>query len=150
MKLHKTRRRARIRQGYVATIAALIATIAALCANAQDSAIERGRALFHEQGCYGCHGFNGETGAQDLVGTGSAVVENVDIFIAFLRARADQAPLLPTTRMPNYPENALSDADARDIFAFVDSLTLDAPNPETVPTFQAIVELAERPYNDID
>jgi len=149
MKLHTTRSDAHIRRGYVATIAALTATTA-LCVNAQDSAIERGRSLFHEQGCYGCHGFNGETGARDLVGTGSAVVENVDIFIAFLRARADQAPLLPTTRMPNYPENSLSDADARAIFAFVDSLTLDAPNPETVPTFQAILELAERPYNDSD
>ena len=135
---------------HVMSAVLLAATIAALAANAQDSAIERGRALFHEQGCYGCHGFNGETGARDLVGTGSAVVENVDIFIAFLRARADQAPLLPTTRMPNYPENALSDAEARDIFAFVDSLVLDSPNPETVPTLQAIVELAERPYNDID
>jgi mono/diheme cytochrome c family protein len=120
----------------------------AVCAYAQNSPIERGRALFYEHGCYGCHGFNGETGARDLVGTGSAVVENEGIFVAFLRARADQAPLLPTTRMPNYPENALSDEEARDIFAFVASLTLDAPDPDSVPTLQAIVELAERPYDE--
>ena len=116
---------------------------------AQDSAVERGRTLYYEHGCYGCHGFNGETGARDLVGTGSPVVENADLFLAFLRARADQAPLLPTTRMPNYPENALSDAEARDIFAFVDSFVLDAPETDSVPIFGTILELAERPYEGV-
>jgi len=128
----------------------LIAGMSSVAALAQGGDIERGRELFYVHGCYGCHGFNGETGARDLVGTGSVIVENADVFIAFLRARADQAPLLPTTQMPNYPENALSDADARDIFAYVDSFELDAPAPETVPTLRKIVELAERPYREIE
>ncbi|HMB73784.1 MAG TPA: cytochrome c [Gammaproteobacteria bacterium] len=132
--------------------ACLLAAAALWAADAfaQDGDIERGRELYYVHGCYGCHGYNGETGARDLVGTGSVIVENADIFIAFLRARADQAPLLPTTQMPNYPENALSDAEARDIFAYVDSFELDAPQPESVPALQAILELAERPYEEFE
>lgn len=107
---------------------------------------ERGRDLFYEHGCYGCHGFNGETGVQDLVGTGSPIVENVDLFVRFLRLRADQAPLLPSTRMPNYPRSALSDAAARDIFAYIRTFELDAPDVEDVPALEAIVESASRPY----
>lgn len=126
------------------------AAVWAAATTAQENAIERGRELFYVHGCYGCHGFNGETGARDLVGTGSVIVENEDVFIAYLRARADQAPLLPTTQMPNYPENSLSDADARAIFAYVDSFELDAPEPQAEPTLQAILELAERPYENIE
>jgi mono/diheme cytochrome c family protein len=105
---------------------------------------ERGRDLFYVHGCYGCHGFNGETGAQDLVGTGSPIVTDENLFVTFLRLRADQAPLLPTTRMPNYPENALSDEDARDIFAFVSGLQLNAPPADEIATFEAILNSAEQ------
>jgi mono/diheme cytochrome c family protein len=109
---------------------------------AQEPSVERGQELFYVHGCYGCHGFNGETGAQDLVGTGSPIVTDEGLFITFLRLRADQAPLLPSTRMPNYPENALSDDEARDIFAFLSSLELNAPPVESIAAFQAILEAA--------
>jgi len=107
---------------------------------------DRGKQLFYEHGCYGCHGFNGETGVRDLVGTGSPIVENVDLFLTFLRLRADQAPLLPSTRMPNYPASALSDAAARDIFAYIRTFELDAPAVDDVPALKAIVDSAARPY----
>ena len=96
--------------------------------------------------CYGCHGFNGETGARNLVGTNSPVLANAEVFTRFLRMRADQAPLLPSTRMPNYPESEVSDADARDLYAFIRSFRLNAPDVEDVPTLQQILESAERPY----
>ena len=134
----------------VTIITMLLLAVVAFEAWGQNSAIERGRDLFYVHGCYGCHGFNGETGARDLVGTGSVIVENEEVFIAFLRARANQAPLLPTTQMPNYPENSLSDEEARDIFAFVDSFELDAPDPNSVPALQSILELAERSYSPDD
>ena len=38
-------------------------------ANAQDGDAARGKELYYDHGCYGCHGYNGETGARDLVGT---------------------------------------------------------------------------------
>jgi len=103
----------------------------------------RGKELFYAHGCYGCHGFNGETGARDLVGTGSPIVSDEATFLLFLRLRADQAPELPSTSMPNFPVEALSDSEARDIFAFIRTLKLDAPAIEDVATLREILESAE-------
>ncbi|HEX6993548.1 MAG TPA: c-type cytochrome [Gammaproteobacteria bacterium] len=112
--------------------------------SAPDPAI--GKRLYYEHGCYGCHGFNGETGARDLVGTNSPIVADEQTFITFLRLRADQAPLLPSTRMPNYPVESLSDEDARHIYAYISSFELDAPEIDDVPVFKQILESAARPY----
>lgn len=106
----------------------------------------RGKQLYYDHGCYGCHGFNGETGVRDLVATNSPIIADVVTFTTFLRLRADAAPLLPSTRMPNYPESALSDAEARDIYTYVATFELDAPDVEDIPTFEAILESASRPY----
>jgi len=105
-----------------------------------------GKQLFYDHGCYGCHGFNGETGARDLVATNSPIIADVGTFITYLRLRGDQAPILPSTRMPNYPESALTDAEARDIYAFVRTLELSAPEVADVPVLRAIVDSASRPY----
>ena len=126
--------------------AALSAAMHISPAMAQGGAVAgdaaRGKQLFYDHVCYGCHGYNGETGVRDLVGTGSPIVENVETFIAFLRLRADLAPLFPTTRMPNYAESTLSDDDARDIFAYIRSFVLDAPRVEDIPALRAILESA--------
>lgn len=105
----------------------------------------RGKQLFYQHGCYGCHGYNGETGARNLVGTGSPIIADEATFLTFLRLRADQAPALPSTRMPNFPVEALSDADARDIFAFIRTLKLDAPRVEDVPVLRSILDEAQKP-----
>jgi mono/diheme cytochrome c family protein len=105
----------------------------------------RGKQLFHDHGCYGCHGFNGNTGARDLVGTNSPLIADLATFTLFLRLRADQAPLLPSSRMPNYPDSALSDAQVRDIFAYVRTFKPDAPAVKDVPALKAILESASRP-----
>jgi mono/diheme cytochrome c family protein len=105
---------------------------------------KHGRELFHAHTCYGCHGFNGETGARDLVGTNSPILSSEDTFIYFLRQRADQAPLTPSTAMPNFPENALSNQDAKDIYAFIRSFRLDAPKVEDVPALRAILDAAKK------
>jgi mono/diheme cytochrome c family protein len=105
---------------------------------------DSGKRLFYAHGCYGCHGFNGETGARDLVGTGSPIVADEATFVMFLRLRGDQAPDLPSTRMPNFPVEALTDAEARDIYAYVRTFELDAPPVEEVPTLRAILRSANR------
>jgi len=105
-----------------------------------------GKQLYYEHGCYGCHGFNGETGVRDLVGTNSPIIADEQTFITYLRLRADQAPVLPSTRMPNYPVEALSDEDARHLYAYVATFTLDAPDVDDVPVFRQILESASRPY----
>ena len=134
------------------TIGCFVALLARLWlapgdALAQDPAgsVANGRQIYYDQTCYGCHGFNGETGARDLVGTNSRVLATAEVFMRFLRLRADQAPLLPSTRMPNYPESEVSDADARDLYAFIRSFRLNAPDIEDIPTLQQILESAERP-----
>ena len=108
--------------------------------------VGKGRELFYEHGCYGCHGYNGETGARDLVGTNSAIIANEDTFLVFLRQRADQAPLSPSTRMPNFPKEAISDKEAKDIYAFIRSFQLDAPAVADIPTLQKILQSADKPY----
>jgi mono/diheme cytochrome c family protein len=104
-----------------------------------------GAKLFHAYTCYGCHGFNGETGARDLVGTNSPILSTEDTFIYFLRQRADLAPLLPSTAMPNYPENSLSNKDAKDIYAYIRAMKLDSPKVEDVPVLRKILEDAKKP-----
>lgn len=105
---------------------------------------EHGKQLYYAHGCYGCHGYNGETGVRDLVGTGSPIVMDEATFLTFLRLRADQAPVAPSTRMPNFPVEALSDSDARDIFAYVRTFKLDAPHVDDVPVLKEILDAASQ------
>ena len=103
-----------------------------------------GKQLYYRHGCYGCHGFNGETGEHRLVG--SPMVAMPEAFIAFLRLRADLVPLLPSTRMPSFPVSTLSDADALDLYAYVRTFVLHAPDPQGIAAFQKILESAQRAY----
>lgn len=129
---------------FLKTVAMLGATLftTAAVVHAQEAA--RGKALYYAHGCYGCHGFNGETGARDLVGTNSPLIADEDTFVRFLRLRGDYLPLLPSTRMPAYPESALSDADARAIYAYISEFELNAPEVENVPALLEILESAGR------
>jgi len=117
---------------------------------AQESDAANGKDLYFAHGCYGCHGYNGETGWRDLVGTNSPLVSNEDTFLLYLRLRTDYTPLVPSTRMPAYPESALNDADARDIFAYIRTFELNAPEVEDIPALQAILESASRPLKESD
>lgn len=109
---------------------------------AKDADADRGRDAYYDHGCYGCHGYNGETGWRDLVGTNSPLVASEETFLLYLRARTDFAPLVPSTRMPAYPESALNDADARDIYAYIQTFELNAPAVEDIPALQVILESA--------
>src|ERR1700685_101428 len=67
-----------------------------------------GKKLYYAYGCYACHGYNGETGARAFVGNwGNLGTEQA--FIRFLRGRANVAPLVPSTSMPNFGEASLPD-----------------------------------------
>ena len=106
---------------------------------------ESGALLFYQHGCYECHGFSGY-GRQDLNNTGSPILLNEQIFSAYLRGRQDVAPLFPSTNMPNYPANAVSDDQVSDIYAYIRSMPENLPELDDAPTLQAILESAERPY----
>jgi mono/diheme cytochrome c family protein len=105
-----------------------------------------GKKLWESYSCYGCHGFNGETGARPLVGSRSQNLAAESNFIAFLRGRANVAPVQPSTSMPNYSASTLSDAQARDIYAYVRTFKSNAPPADQIPVFNEILKAAQRPY----
>ena len=104
-----------------------------------------GKALYYNYSCYGCHGFNGETG-RAFVGNWSSNLASEENFIRFLRARANVAPATPSTSMPNFAENTLSDKQAKDIYAYIRTFKSNAPDLKDIPTLNAIVKAASRPY----
>jgi len=102
-----------------------------------------GKALYSTYGCYACHGFNGETGARPFVGRwGNLATEQG--FVAFLRARANVAPVPPSTAMPSFSESSLSDRQAKDIYAYIRTFKSSAPELKDIPTLTAIVEAAKQ------
>jgi mono/diheme cytochrome c family protein len=102
-----------------------------------------GKGLYYSYGCYACHGYNGETGARAFVGNwGNLGTE--DRFIAFLRGRANVAPITPATSMPNFGEGTLSDKQAKDVYAWIRTFKSTAPELKDIPTLNAIVESARQ------
>jgi mono/diheme cytochrome c family protein len=104
-----------------------------------------GKALYYNYSCYGCHGFNGETG-RAFVGNWSSNLANEENFLKFLRGRANVAPATPSTSMPNFAENTLSDKQAKDIYAYIRTFKSNAPEVKDIPTLSAILKAASRPY----
>jgi mono/diheme cytochrome c family protein len=106
----------------------------------------KGKSLYYVNGCYGCHGFNGQTGARNLVGTGSPIIATPDAFLTFLRGRASNQPMTPSTSMPSFPEKAIGNAQARDIYAYIKTFKVDAPEVKDVPVFAQIQASAAKAY----
>ena len=102
-----------------------------------------GKGLYYSYGCYACHGYNGETGARAFVGRwGNLQTEQG--FIAFLRGRANVAPLPPSTSMPNFGEQSMSDKRAKDIYAYIRTFKSTAPPLKDIATLNAIVDAAKQ------
>ena len=133
-----------------ASFAALVLSLAAPMlyvgfAGAQSPASKgiTGQQIYFEYACYSCHGYTGETGERVLLGSG--ILSSEEVFITFLRLRAEQNPLTPSARMPNYPQASLSDADARKLYTYIKTFKSNAPALENIPTFKAILDAASRP-----
>jgi mono/diheme cytochrome c family protein len=102
-----------------------------------------GKALYSTYGCYACHGYNGETGARAFVGRwGNLATEQS--FLTFLRGRANVAPLAPSTSMPSFSDTALSDKQAKDIYAYIRTFKSSAPELKDIPTLNTIVDAAKQ------
>jgi len=65
--------------------------------------------------------------------------------MAFLRGRANQAPLQPSTGMPNYARETLSDVQVKDIYAYIRTFKSNAPAADKIPTMNAILSAAQKP-----
>ena len=105
-----------------------------------------GKALYYNYSCYGCHGYNGETG-RAFVGNWSSNLANEENFIRFLRARSNQAPLTPSTAMPNFPENSMSDKQAKDIYAYIRTFKSAQPDLKNIAVLNQILADASKPAN---
>jgi mono/diheme cytochrome c family protein len=104
-----------------------------------------GKALYYSYSCYACHGYNGETG-RAFVGNWSRNLESEESFIRFLRARANIAPVQPSTSMPSFAETTMSDNRAKDIYAYIRTFKSSAPDLEDIPALKQIIKSAARPY----
>lgn len=106
-----------------------------------------GKKLYYDHACYSCHGFNGETGARPFVPNWPANLATERSFVAFLRGRANLSPVQPSTAMPNYAAEALSDAQARDVYAYIRSFKSPPPLPiDRIPVMSQILAAAQKPY----
>jgi len=103
-----------------------------------------GKALYYAYSCYACHGYNGETG-RAFVGNWSSNLASEESFIRFLRGRANVAPLPPSTSMPNFAENTLSDKQAKDIYAYIRTFKSAPPDYKNIPLLNQIIEDASKP-----
>jgi mono/diheme cytochrome c family protein len=80
---------------------------------------KHGAAVFHADGCYECHGYQAEgTGKRTPGGlTGPMLAPQPIPYTAFVKQlRA------PRNVMPSYSAKILSDGDARDIYAYLESI----------------------------
>lgn len=105
-----------------------------------------GKKLYYDHACYSCHGFNGETGARPFVPNWPANLATERSFTAYLRGRANVSPVQPSTAMPNYPVESVSDAQARDIYAYIRSFKSVQPPVNKIPVMNQILAAAKRPY----
>lgn len=104
---------------------------------------KRGKQLYYDYACYACHGFQG-IGRRNLANDVSGIMANEQVFLAYLRGRADQNPRFPTQSMPNYSENSLPDDKALDIYAYIRTFRDEPPAIEDIPVLKGILESAER------
>lgn len=102
-----------------------------------------GKQLYYEYSCYACHGYGGETGARVFVGNWGHLATE-EVFIKFLRERADLAPEKKTTTMPNFAESTLPDKQAKDIYAYIRTFKSTAPPLKDIPTLNAIIQAASK------
>jgi mono/diheme cytochrome c family protein len=103
-----------------------------------------GKKLYEAYSCYACHGYGGETG-RAFVGNWSGNLATETAFIGFLRGRANVAPVQPATSMPNFSAGTLSDARAKDIYAYIRTFTSHAPaSVEDIPVFNQILGAARQ------
>ena len=112
--------------------------------HAQDLSgdIEKGEQLYYNFACYSCHGYNA-TMRVPLVGDASGIMSSAQVFLTYLRLRADQNPTNPKNAMPNYAASTLSDEQALDIYAYIKSLKDESPEVEDNPVMQEILEAAK-------
>jgi mono/diheme cytochrome c family protein len=112
-----------------------------------SSDFEEGKKLYLNQGCYGCHGYNG-TGRYPLADDVSGIMTNKDLFITFLRLRADINPINPSNSMPNYSKSMIDDKEAELLYDYINTFEDNPLKLEDIPVLKEILESATRKNNE--
>jgi mono/diheme cytochrome c family protein len=103
----------------------------------------RGAAVFKAQQCWACHGYNGETGTALLHddGTFATRLQNVDRFIAFVRAPRpnDPPPIGSSTSMPSYGAASLPNQQAADLYTYIKTFKPTQPALKDIPLLQQMI-----------
>ncbi len=126
----------------VALVSVCSVLLVATAAGQDSGDTDNGKQLYFDHACYSCHGYGG-IGRRNIANNASGILVSEEVFITYLRARADQNPQFPTQTMPNYAASSLSDDDARDIYAFIRTLKDDPPEVDDIPALKGILEDAE-------
>jgi len=116
-----------MRSAYVAVLVALafaaLGSGLGLAQNTTSGDVANGKRVYLADGCFMCHGRAGQGGAMNYPAPAIAKLEMpVESFVSFLR----DAP----NDMPAYSTDVLSDKDAADIHAFLQSLPGRKPAKE--------------------
>ena len=116
-----------MRSAYVAVLVALafaaLGSGLGLAQNTTSGDVANGKRVYVADGCFMCHGRAGQGGAMNYPAPAIAKLEMpVESFVSFLR----DAP----NDMPAYSTDVLSDKDAADIHAFLQSLPGRKPAKE--------------------
>lgn len=103
-----------------------------------------GRTLYTAHQCFGCHGYNGETGTRLLQDDGTFTPRLLTPrgFIAFLRApRPNEAPPIGSSlAMPSYGITSLPDQQAADLFAYIKTFKPTQPALKDIPLLNQMIK----------
>jgi mono/diheme cytochrome c family protein len=103
-------------------IPALAAAILLSTTSAFAASAEKGRVAFGKNGCWQCHGWEGQGGnAGPKLARTQLPLEALNAFV-----RNTNGP------MPPYSKKVLSDEDLADIYAFISAQPVP-PDPKTIP-----------------
>jgi len=110
-------------------VAAFILTIPASRAQQSPAAASTGNAQngkknFTSDGCYECHGLQGQGAAQTGAARIGPPMLSLESFLSYVRHPANQ--------MPPYSSKAISDQDLTDIYAYLKSIPLP-PKGKDIP-----------------
>jgi ubiquinol-cytochrome c reductase cytochrome c subunit len=93
---------------------AAVAAGAALAGPAMAASAENGKTAFVKNGCWQCHGYEGQGSVTTSAGRVIADTQlPADAFAAYVRS--------PTGAMPPFRPEILSDGDLADIYAYLES-----------------------------
>ena len=110
----------------VLTALSIATTVYAQNATSGDAA--RGKTLFTTTyKCYACHGYDAQTGQRRL----RPMRFSEDAFTVFVQNS-------PLAQMPSYPDAPT--AALADIYAYIQSIPIDAPDVEEIPLLQSILD----------